>query len=214
MIISGKGIWNSADWIPIYGPVSGLQELTPTPNQLVYLGPQWNDLWVEWADSFCTHPERIARFTYTEPHAEPKDRLQEPLSNTQRALLLAIEDYKQYRSLVYEERIEMITALNPSRWEIAAAEGLFQAHFLIAKFYDCVITKLQDQDQYKTYTKTEIDLYKSRLVEHYQIASQLGCSMASSNSNQWTNQPSEDYYWIQVSLNSTGLHNTAVNSPK
>ena len=133
VIVSAYQGWPEASFLPIYGPTYPHQPVYPSPSQLTYLGPEWRNEWVSWADELAeiTSPPNV--FCYTAPHTDPEHILGRIESNQVSARQQAYEVYCKYQHGAERYRTELLNGFDRNRWELLAAAGDPYANFLHGK---------------------------------------------------------------------------------
>lgn len=159
VIVSGYEKWPQAMFSPIYGPVAAHLPVSPSPSQLCYLGPEWSDEWVQWADELSDLKALPQHFSYIQPHAEPKDLKVWTGSNQDQEHQVAFETYCKFQGSRGKGRASLINSWDRDRWELLAATGDPYACFLHA----IQLAQLKDEDQAKAF---------------FQIAYSAGCALS------------------------------------
>ena len=196
VILTGGGVWGEHEWTPIYGPVIHSQTLQPTPIQLCYLGPQWRDVWVKWADEYIRAPGLIPRFTYTHPHLGPAKRVGSQPTPTEASQIQCFKEYLKYINTPAKRRARLVRKWVASDRALALAVQDPYAHFMAAR-------ALLEEDQ---------DQHRDQIMYHYRIASLAGEACGSCNlANVLPDGSSEAFELRAIGISPNNLHNTIVN---
>ena len=167
VIVSGRGFWQSRLCDIIYGRAkhctySGIISIDAL--DLAYLGPEWQDHWVEWADRVAQEaPEQlshltqnIGRFVYTYPHHLPEKRLSHVSEHIRKALVESYTDYVSYMSTPPDQRLDLLRQWSDERW-------------ITAQYANCIYACLLSNHLHLAHNDESVTLYEDLIARTHMV---------------------------------------------